>query len=69
LFNKQLAAAQIEAQKQARSIMILDEPFVEPASKGTVKFSVLTFIGVFFFACLFIVMKEYWKTLREYVKG
>jgi len=68
LFNKQLAAAQIEAQKQARSIMILDEPFVEPASKGTVKFSVLTFIGVFFFACLFIVMKEYWKTLREYVK-
>jgi len=68
LFNKQLATAQIETQKQARSIMVLDEPFVEPAGKGTVKFSILTFIGFFFFACMFIVMKEYWKTLREYVK-
>ncbi|MFB3785827.1 MAG: hypothetical protein ACE15F_05600 [bacterium] len=68
LFNKQLAAAQIEAQKQARSIMILDEPFVEPASKGTVKFSILTFIGAFLFTGFFLVMKEYWKSLREFIK-
>ncbi|MBN2325909.1 MAG: hypothetical protein JXR73_02055 [Candidatus Omnitrophica bacterium] len=65
LFNKQLAAAQIESQKQSRTLMILDEPFIEPAAKGTVKFSVLAFIGLFFFGCIFVVMKEYWKTLRE----
>ncbi|MGC9326202.1 MAG: hypothetical protein ACP5I1_01080 [Candidatus Hinthialibacter sp.] len=65
LFNKQLAAAQIESQRQSRTLMILDEPFTEPASKGTVKFSVLAFIGLFFFGCIFVVMKEYWKMLRE----
>ncbi len=65
LFNKQLAAAQIEAQKQIRTIMILDEPFTEPASKGTIKFSLLTFIGAFFLLCIFFVMKEYWNMLRE----
>ena len=69
LFNKQLAAAQIESQKQSRSLMILDEPFIEPAPRGTVKFSILTFIGVFFFACILFIMNEYWKTLKDLMKN
>lgn len=68
LYNKALAAAQIEANKQSNLVMMLDEPHVEPASKGTVKFAVLAFIGVFFLLCIFLVMKEYWLTLREAMK-
>lgn len=67
LFNRQLATAQIESQKQARSVMVLDEPVVTPVGKGTVKFTVLTFIAVFFFACIFILMLEYWRTIRGLV--
>ena len=69
LFNKQLAAAQIESQKQIRSLMILDQPDIVPAAKGTVKFTLLTFIGIFFFMCIFFVMKEYWKTLKEFMNN
>lgn len=65
LFNKSLAAAQIESQRQARSVMVLDEPYVTPASKGIVKFFILTFVGVFFLACIFFILKEYWNTIRQ----
>jgi hypothetical protein len=65
LFNKQLATAKIESQKLARSIMILDEPLIEAVGRGTVKFTMLTFIGVFFLGCIFVVLREYWYTIRE----
>jgi len=67
LFNKQLAAAQVQLQKQVRSVMLLDEPFVEPASKGTVKYSILTLMGVFFFASVFVLTREYWRILRQMI--
>ena len=68
LFNKQLATAQIEMQKQPSSIMVLDEPLVEPAGKGTVKFSILAFIGIFFFACIALVMYEYWNVIKSEIQ-
>lgn len=67
LFNKQLAAARIESQKQSQSVMVLDEPAVEPAARGTVKFSILTFMAVFFIACVWVVMREYWRSLRKLI--
>jgi uncharacterized coiled-coil protein SlyX len=68
LFNKQVATAQIEMQKQPSSIMVLDEPLVEPAGKGTVKFSILAFIGIFFFACIALVMYEYWNVIKSEIQ-
>ena len=67
LFDKQLAAAQIQTQREARSIMVLDKPFVEPAGRGTVKFTILTFMAVFFVASVSVIMKEYWKSLRRLI--
>lgn len=65
LFNKQLAAALLEAERQSSSIMVLDEPLAELSSKGTVKFSALAFVGVFFLGCVAAVIAEYIKVLRE----
>ncbi len=68
LFSKSLAAAQIESQKQSTSIMVLDEPYVEPVGQGTIKFAVLTAIGMFFFLCVAIILKEYFLNLYQMCK-